>query len=107
MDYLVKNGAPRCVQDIKDDLFKIRSFHNFSYNEGGQDHGQGGKFLFSLSPFIQIVLLVRDKSRELCELLENPQQLQNEREFARQTREKMGTLQNTSSQQPSGSFSNY
>jgi hypothetical protein len=26
MDYLVKNGAPRCVQDIKDELYKIRTF---------------------------------------------------------------------------------
>lgn len=24
-DYLIKNGAPRAVQDIKDDLFKIKS----------------------------------------------------------------------------------
>ena len=24
MDYLVKNGAPRVVQDIKDDVYKIR-----------------------------------------------------------------------------------
>ena len=43
MDYLIKNGAPRCVQDIKDDLFKIRQFTNFSFSENGQDHGQGGK----------------------------------------------------------------
>jgi hypothetical protein len=44
MDYLVKNGAPRVVQDIKDDLYKIRSYNDFSYVESGQDHGQGGKF---------------------------------------------------------------
>lgn len=25
MEYMIKNGAPRVVQDIKDDLFKIRS----------------------------------------------------------------------------------
>jgi hypothetical protein len=25
MEYLAKNGAPRCIQDIKDDLFKIRA----------------------------------------------------------------------------------
>jgi hypothetical protein len=25
MDYLAKNGAPRCIQDMKDDLFKIRA----------------------------------------------------------------------------------
>jgi epsin len=35
MDYLVKNGAPRVVQDIKDDLYKIRSFQDFSYKENG------------------------------------------------------------------------
>ena len=34
---------------------------------------------------------VRDKSRELCELLSDPTMLQNEREFARQTREKLQT----------------
>lgn len=39
MDYLLKNGAPRVVQDIKDDLYKIRSLNNFSYREGGQDRG--------------------------------------------------------------------
>lgn len=33
MDYLVKNGAPRVIQDIKDDLYKIRAFENFSYKE--------------------------------------------------------------------------
>lgn len=37
-----------------------------------------------------LAVTVRDKSRELCELLSDPTMLQNEREFARQTREKMG-----------------
>lgn len=35
MDYLVKNGAPRCIQDIKDDLFKIRPFLDFKWKENG------------------------------------------------------------------------
>ena len=43
MDYLVKNGAPRVVQDIKDELYKVRGFSKFSYQEGGQEHGVGGK----------------------------------------------------------------
>lgn len=43
MEYLIKNGAPRVVQDIKDDLFKIRALQDFSYNENGTDRGQGGK----------------------------------------------------------------
>lgn len=25
MEYLIKNGAPRVVQDVKDDMFKIRA----------------------------------------------------------------------------------
>ena len=48
MDYLVKNGAPRVVQDIKDDLFKIRNFQDFNYSENGTDKGQGGKWSFEL-----------------------------------------------------------
>lgn len=35
MDYLVKNGAPRCIQDIKDDLYKIRQFQDFKYMDNG------------------------------------------------------------------------
>ena len=49
MDYLVKNGAPRVVQEIKDDLYKIRSLQDFSFNENGVDRGQGGKLLLDLN----------------------------------------------------------
>ena len=31
MDYLVKNGAPRVVQELKDDMYKIRGLYDFSY----------------------------------------------------------------------------
>ena len=44
MEYLIKNGAPRAVQDIKDDLFKIRAFNEFAYSESGTDRGQGGMY---------------------------------------------------------------
>ena len=43
MDYLCKNGAPRVVQEIKDDLYKIRTLQDFSFQENGMDRGQGGK----------------------------------------------------------------
>jgi hypothetical protein len=42
-----------------------------------------------VSLIVNEIFLVRDKSRELVELLQNPTMLQNEREFARQTRDKM------------------
>lgn len=44
MEYLAKNGAPRCIQELKDDLFKIRALQDFSFSENGVDRGQGGKF---------------------------------------------------------------
>ena len=73
MDYLVKNGAPRVIQDIKDDLFKIRAFSDFKYKEGnGVEQG----------------VELRDQVAKLCEVVNDPQKLQYEREFAKQTREK-------------------
>jgi epsin len=53
MEYLIKNGAPRCIQEIKDDLHKIRNLLDFSYTENGQDKGQG----------------VRDRAKAITELL--------------------------------------
>ena len=72
MEYLIKNGAPRCIQEIKDDMYKIRSLQDFNFSENGTDRGQG----------------VRDRARSICELLSDPEKLQQEREFARKTREK-------------------
>lgn len=44
MEYLVKNGAPRCIQELKDDMFKVRALQDFSFSENGVDRGQGGKY---------------------------------------------------------------
>ena len=65
LDFLIKNGAPRCIQEIKDELFKIRSLQDFSFNENGTDRGTG----------------LRDKARSICELLSDAQKLEEEREF--------------------------
>lgn len=82
MDYLVKNGAPRVIQDIKDDLYKIRAFENFVYKEGnGLEQG----------------VELRDKVKGLLELVNDPSKLQYEREFAKQTREKFMGISSTGS----------
>ena len=60
MDYLVKNGAPRIVQDLKDDLYKIRVFNDFNYKDSsGVEQG----------------VELRDKAKGLCELLNEPGKL--------------------------------
>jgi epsin len=54
MDYLVKNGAPRVIQDIKDDLYKIKVFKDFVYKESnGVEQG----------------VELRDKANSLCDLV--------------------------------------
>ena len=47
LDYLCKNGAPRVIQDLKDDMFKIRNLSDFSFKEGDNDRGQGGKYILN------------------------------------------------------------
>ena len=67
-DYLVKNGAPRCIQDIKDDLYKIRAFNDFVYKDSNKVE-QGYE--------------LRDKAKALCDLVTEPGKLQYERELAK------------------------
>ena len=47
MEYLIKNGAPRVIQDIKDDLFKIRTLQDFTYVENHADKCGGRKIKVS------------------------------------------------------------
>ena len=35
IEYLTKNGAPRCVGEFRDAIFKVRSFSDFFLVEGG------------------------------------------------------------------------
>ena len=62
MEYLIKNGAPRCIHEIKDDMYKIRSLQDFNFSENGTNRGQG----------------VCDRARSICELLSDPEKLQQE-----------------------------
>jgi len=80
MDYLIKNGAPRVIQDIKDELFKIRALQDFQFTENGQDKGSG----------------VREKARGICALVNDSHRLQEEREFAKKTRDKFNGISSTS-----------
>lgn len=41
IDFLLKNGAPRIVQDLRDDLYKIRSLQDIDYQVEGKDKCSG------------------------------------------------------------------
>jgi hypothetical protein len=39
IEFLLKHGASRCIQEFKGDVYKIRTLEDFNYVEGGQDKG--------------------------------------------------------------------
>jgi epsin len=45
IEYLIKNGAPRCIGEFKDDISKISFFNDYSFFEGNTDRGASSKEL--------------------------------------------------------------
>ena len=75
LEYLVRNGSERAVEDARDHMYQLRTLCDFQApSEGGQDSG----------------INVREKSRAICELLDDRERLKEEREKARANRGKYG-----------------
>ncbi|KAJ1607212.1 putative transmembrane domain-containing protein [Cryptosporidium canis] len=72
VEYLLKNGIDRFVDDIKEYIYKIRHLQDFHYTEEGRDRGAG----------------IREKSKYILGLLNDPVQLKAERKKARDNRGK-------------------
>ena len=72
LEFLVKNGAERIIEGCRDKLYKIRSFQDFNFYEGTIDKGSG----------------VREKAKQLLELLGSNEMIRIEREKARALRNK-------------------
>lgn len=71
-EHLVKNGSERCVDDARNHTHLLRSLDRFNYYEGTVDRGIG----------------VREKSKQLLEILGDDERIREERMKARQLREK-------------------
>jgi epsin len=74
LEHLIKNGSERCVDDARNHSHVLRHLHNFNYYEGTIDRGVG----------------VREKSKQLVELLADDERIREERLKAKQLREKFG-----------------
>ena len=66
MEYLLKHGAPRVQQDLRNDMFKITTIQNFTYYEDNDDKGTS----------------IREKAMQLADLLTNPGKLEEARQQA-------------------------
>ena len=84
LDYLIRNGSERSIEDSKDHMYQLRALQEFQYKSPeGKDEG----------------INVREKSKQICELLNDAPRLKEERDKARQNR---GKFSGTSSEQMQG-----
>ena len=86
LEFLVKNGPERIVEETRDRSFTLRPLQDFHATEGTIDRGTG----------------VREKSKSLIELLGSNDQIRTEREKARQLRHKFIGISNSGNGPTSG-----
>lgn len=72
----MKNGAPRCISEFKDEIYQIRSLKDYSNYENNVDRGEG----------------IREKVGAILELLQDEQKLDEEREKAKKIRDSMAGI---------------
>ncbi len=75
---MIKNGSERVIEMSRDRTHKIRSLEDFSCFEGNVDKGSG----------------VREKAKQILELLGSNEMLRSEREKARQLKNKFIGISN-------------
>ena len=91
LEFLVKNGAERCVDDARNHGHVLRSLGQFNYYEGTVDRGVG----------------VREKSKQILEILGDDERIREERQKARKLREKFSGSSATAASTPSsGGYGN-
>ncbi|KAG5175034.1 hypothetical protein JKP88DRAFT_259252 [Tribonema minus] len=66
LEHLIKNGTERVVEDARDRMHRITTLSQFNYYEGHADKGSG----------------VREKSKQLIELLKSNDTIREERKRA-------------------------
>ena len=68
IDFLIKNGSPKVVNNVRNESFKLRQLEDFSYSEGYQEKGSG----------------VREKAKGISFLISDSAALEKERNFAKE-----------------------
>lgn len=72
LDYIIKTGSEKVAQQCKENIFAIETLKNFQYVEDGKDHGMN----------------VREKAKQLVQLLKDDERLRNERAKALKAKER-------------------
>ena len=91
LEHLIKHGTERVIDDSRDHIHQIRTLNDFSHFVDGVDKGSG----------------VREKSKQLVELLNDNTLIREERQKARQLREKFTGIGSRGSMGGGGGGSSY
>jgi hypothetical protein len=92
LEFLIKNGAERCVDDARNHGHVLRSLGKFNYYEGTVDRGLG----------------VREKTKQVLEILTDDERIREERQKAKQLREKFkGNTSSSTENNRRGGYDGY
>lgn len=92
LEFLVKNGAERCVDDARNHGHALRALGQFNYYEGTIDRGLG----------------VREKTKQIMEILGDDERIREERQKARKLRQKFNSGgAAAASSNPGGQYAGY
>ena len=90
LEYLIKHGSERVVDDARSHVSTIKMLRSFHYiDEKGKDQGINGNvfYLQTFSP-TNYCFIVRNRSKELVELLADVEKIRQERKKAKANRSK-------------------
>ena len=71
LEFLIRNGSERSVEDARDHMYQLRMLCDFQYSDASTGQDQG--------------INVREKARQIRELLDDRERLKEEREKASRT----------------------
>jgi len=72
LEIVIKAGDPQCITSIKGNIYKIKSFQSFTTKVGSEKSAG-----------------IREKAKTICELIEDPDKLEEEREKTKELRNKL------------------
>lgn len=76
LEYLIKTGSEKVAQQCKENIYFIKTLKDFQYLEEGKDQGQN----------------VREKAKQLANLLQDDERLRNERARALKAKERFAQV---------------
>jgi epsin len=84
LEFLVKNGSERVVDDARSHIATVKILRNFHYiDEKAKDQGINGTFHSDPK-----LIVVRNRAKELAELLSDSEKIRTERRKAKQSKTK-------------------